>query len=340
MSASRSVAAAQRRRAGPLEPQQAIRGPNTSINSSQVFSQPQQNIQSSQMRAGTTGRLAGQQAAIQQQQYLQQQPQLQQQNTQSKNNQMTVPQAITLITLRLGKIENQLAGSELNPLNNGSLENALIESILQRLDSLEQNQNENNDVVGSSVINTNLEEEIIKIKQQLETCKLGVTSLRSTTTVSNKDLKAFKSELDALKIEFFHTKNLLEDLQVVYDNKNESLLDVDYAPHNDSLSSRLNFQNDLDNIVEEESTYIVDSTDNEVVTVENQENMELSNDKLLLEPESNIVNELITEPEPSSLKEIIQQELKQSGVFINENVNLPNNVTNNKKQGKYNKNNK
>ena len=45
MSTSRSVAAAQRRRAGPPEPQQQARGPNTSINSSQVFSPNQQQQQ-------------------------------------------------------------------------------------------------------------------------------------------------------------------------------------------------------------------------------------------------------------------------------------------------------
>ena len=328
MSASRSVAAAQRRRAGPSEPQQAVRGPNTSINSSQVFSQ-----QPNQMRPGTTGRLAGQQAALQQQQYLQQQPQQQNNIVQGQNtSKMTIPQAITLITLRLGRLENQLAGSEVNSSSiNGSLENALVESILQRLDSLEQYQSDNSELSHvDPVKNSNLEEEIVKIKQQLETCKLGVTSLRSTTTVSSKDLKTFKAELDALKVEFFHAKNLIEDLQVVYDNdnKNESLLEVDYAHNNETLSSHINFQN--------QNT----SSDNELdldlglETIVEESNTNTNEESVDLVPSEHI-EESVLESEPSSLKEIIQQELKQSGVYINEPVV---NTNTSKKQGKYNKN--
>jgi hypothetical protein len=296
------------------------------------------------MRPGTTGRLAGQQAALQQQQYLQQQnnSSVQSQNmntsTSTSTSKMTIPQAITLITLRLGRLENQLSSSESNTsINGSSLENALVESILQRLDALEQFQSESSEDVGSgssvNLKNNILEEEIVKIKQQLETCKLGVTSLRSTTTVSSKDLKTFKSELDALKIDFFHTKNLIEDLQVVYDNKNENLLEVDYADNNnnETLSSHMNFQNvnsnsnsdtELETIVEVEETHPND----ESVDLVNNEN----NESVM---ESELVNE------PSSLKEIIQQELKQSGVYIEEPSNNTSNTnSSNKKQGRYNKN--
>ena len=322
MSASRSVAAAQRRRAGPSEPQQAVRGPNTSINSSQVFSQ-----QPNQMRPGTTGRLAGQQAALQQQQ-----PQ-QNNIAQTSTSKMTIPQAITLITLRLGRLENQLAGSEVNSSSiNGSLENALVESILQRLDSLEQYQSDNSELSHvDPVKNSNLEEEIVKIKQQLETCKLGVTSLRSTTTVSSKDLKTFKAELDALKVEFFHTKNLIEDLQLVYDNdnKNDSLLEVDYAHNNETLSSHINFQNQntsSDNELELELDLGLETIVEETKANVNEESLDLA-----LVPSENIEESV----EPSSLKEIIQQELKQSGIYINEPAV---NTNTSKKQGKNNKN--
>ena len=65
MSANRSVQAAQRRRAGGPEPAAPGRGPQPSINSSQMFSgqgQQQQQQQQQQIRPGPTGRLAGQQA--------------------------------------------------------------------------------------------------------------------------------------------------------------------------------------------------------------------------------------------------------------------------------------
>ena len=72
MSANRSVQAAQRRRAGPPEPAAPGRGPQPSINSSQMFAAGQQQ----RMGPGSgqvSGRLAGQQAALSQKQMMEQQ---------------------------------------------------------------------------------------------------------------------------------------------------------------------------------------------------------------------------------------------------------------------------
>ena len=102
MSANRSVQAAQRRRAGGPEPVAPGRGPQPSISSSQIFTgQPQH---------PANGRIAGQQANLQQQQMQQQrQQQMQQQGgVDSGVSKISIAQAITLITLRLGKAELQL----------------------------------------------------------------------------------------------------------------------------------------------------------------------------------------------------------------------------------------
>lgn len=110
MSSSRSVAAAQRRRAGPTVETPTARGPNTSISSSQVFNQNQSQSQQQGMRPGTTGRLAGQQAAVSQQQHLQGNQHTE--NTGLNPLKMSIPHAITLVSLRLGKLENQLQNLE------------------------------------------------------------------------------------------------------------------------------------------------------------------------------------------------------------------------------------
>ena len=187
MSASRSVAAAQRRRAGPPEPQQ-LRGPNTSINSSQVFSQNQQ------LKPGTTGRLAGQQAALQQQQYLQgqSQSQNQSQNSNQATSKMSVAQAITLITLRLGRVEHQL--QNLDPSsNNEGMDSSLIDSILQRLDMLEHDEKPN------TINNSQVQDDFIKIKQQLEINKTGIISIRNSSAVNTKDVRIVKNEIELLR---------------------------------------------------------------------------------------------------------------------------------------------
>jgi hypothetical protein len=106
MSANRSIQAAQRRRAGPTNAEPAIPGggPQPSIKSAQMFA--------NQAKPGSgpnipTGRLAGQQAAAAQKQQMQQQQQTKAEGLSSVSK-MTVPQAITLITLRLGAVETKL----------------------------------------------------------------------------------------------------------------------------------------------------------------------------------------------------------------------------------------
>lgn len=307
MSASRSVAAAQRRRAGPAEPQQQVRGPNTSINSSQVFNQP--NTQQP-MRPGTTGRIAGQQAAYAQQQYQQQVPN---QNSKTSGSKMSIAQAITLITLRLGRIENKLVELDENQNQNHSFVNEngevvdsnVIENIFQRLDQLEQQQINSNS-------NNNVQEELLTFKQQLESFKTSITSVRNTSTVYNKDIKVFKNDLEILKSDLIQTKFVVDQLKIIY---NEKLNVVD--------------ENEQVDYIHGETENIIPDVINEQLIL-NQETLSFSENSFqqLSETESQIVLDLETElaleseqsfNENSSLKDIIQQELKQSGVSIGTN---------------------
>jgi len=188
MSASRSVAAAQRRRAGPPEPQQQVRGPNTSINSSQVFS-PNQQQQQQQIRPGTSGRLAGQQAALQQQQFQQAQGQgqTQKQGQGQPGSKMSVAQAITLITLRLGRVEQQLQHYDpsSNTLSNENVDSSLIDSILQRLYTLEQQD--------PNIYNDN--QDLSNIKKQIETIKGNFIEIRNTFAINSKVFDGYKMEI-------------------------------------------------------------------------------------------------------------------------------------------------
>ena len=123
MSANRSVQAAQRRRSGPVETV-STRGPQPSINSSQMFAN----------QARTPQRQSRQQS----------------ENNIGNIGKMTLPQAITLITLRLGSLESKLMNMNemtssglnmsqgMNEENMALIDQGIIDSIASRLESLEK----------------------------------------------------------------------------------------------------------------------------------------------------------------------------------------------------------
>ena len=198
MSSSRSVAAAQRRRVGPPDPQPS-RGPNTSIQSSQAFAP--------QIQPGTSGRLAGQHAALQQQQQQQQQQRKLQSSQNAGTSKMTVPQAITLITLRLGRVENQLQNLDDSPtvevdeegnIIQNSIDDNLLSNILERLDSLEK-----------------IMVDVASLKQQMDLFKPTLVKNTSSTNALMKDVKEIKTNAESIKNDFMLTQSLVKDLQLL-----------------------------------------------------------------------------------------------------------------------------
>ena len=203
MSANRSVAAAQRRRAGPSDNAPPARGPQPSINSSQMFAQQQQGSRS----APVTGRLAGQHATLAQKNMMSQE-QTPSQGPSALNtiSKMTLPQAITLITLRLGKIETQLMSG--HDLDHESHDNILVDSniintLISRIDALEK--------APGSV------KDIAILKQQFETIKPVVVQSKNTNT-------ALKQQIETLKTELNETKELVIVLQNLTMDNNAKII--------------------------------------------------------------------------------------------------------------------
>ena len=152
MSGSRSIAAARSRRAG--ETTNIVSGgrPITSIASQSAFV-PQQNYQQQPNRGGSgSGGGRGQQQQQHQQQHQQQQQQQQQQ--QHSNGlpftKLSISDAIGLITLRLGRVEQFIIDTEAEegihsnnsqmslPENSKIIDSSLLTTIINRLDSLEK----------------------------------------------------------------------------------------------------------------------------------------------------------------------------------------------------------
>ena len=230
MSANRSVQAAQRRRAGPTsEPGIPGRGPQPSINSAQLFANQARPGQGPSM---PTGRLAGQQAEMQQKQQMQQ---MQQQKTEgiSSVSKMTIPQAITLITLRLGAVESKIIN--LSSLQDSSsqpqthsvsmdgedmvlIDKSVLQSITSRLESLEKRSGSTTGSASGPEMNL--------LKQQFETVKLAVVQTKSATTTVAKESKDLKLQVDTLKTELSETKELLTALQNLTMDNTQKIMDI------------------------------------------------------------------------------------------------------------------
>ena len=195
MSANRSVQAAQRRRSGPVENVQT-RGPQPSINSSQMFA--------NQGRA----------------------PQRPSRQQQSENNianigKMTLPQAITLITLRLGSLESkvlnmnemssQVMGQSINEEGMALIDQGVIDSIATRLESLEKRST------------TTSSPEVNLLKQQIEALRQNIIHNKSISVKENKDLKL---EIENLKQELFQTKELLSSIQKITIENNGKIIEL------------------------------------------------------------------------------------------------------------------
>ena len=158
MSSSRSIAAARNRRSGDPAPKmqsQPQSRPGTSISSQSAFAQ----------NGGNNIRVSGKQSGSQQQ----------------KNpnglpfSKLTVSDAIGLVTLRLGRVEQFMIDSQENgggvnsssiPENTKLVDNSVLTSMINRLDSLEKKEaaNLNND-------------KILKLEKELENSKLLLETL-------------------------------------------------------------------------------------------------------------------------------------------------------------------
>jgi hypothetical protein len=227
MSANRSVQAAQRRRAGPANGEPAIpgRSPQPSINSAQMFA--------NQARPGSgpnipTGRLAGQQAAMQQKQQMQSQ-----QNKLSSVTKMTIPQAITLITLRLGVLESKVINSGPGDMSfdgESGIDPGFLQSIMSRLEDLEKRP-------ASTASNP----ELNLLKQQIETIKQAVLQSKNSTVALVKENTALKTQVENMRKELYETKELVGALQNLTMDNSQKILDLsmgttmEYADESDMI---------------------------------------------------------------------------------------------------------
>ena len=207
---SRSLAAARARRAGENAPPVSGNRPGTSIGGQAAFAN-QNYQQPSNVRTSRTG-------TTQQQQDPQQQPQ-----NKLGFNKLSISDAIGLITLRLGRVEQYIIETEHEKEVNeneqststggsNSLDTTIINNIISRLDSLEKKDGSPEDV-------TKLVEQITRI---------GDEASKHTLAISKHTEQLFRFER-----ELTETKDILKTFMLKYDNfaqeTNDRFNDFEFA---------------------------------------------------------------------------------------------------------------
>jgi hypothetical protein len=212
---SRSLAAARARRAGENAPPVSGNRPGTSIGSGAAFAN-QNYQQPSNIRTSRPGSGQQHQQQFQQQQDPQQQPQ-----NKLGFNKLSISDAIGLITLRLGRVEQYIIETEHekdingdNHVNSGSgsIDSTIFNNIVSRLDTLEKKEGTPQDV--------------IKLVEQIT--RIGDETSKHTLAISKHSEQLFRFER-----ELTETKDILKTFMLKYDNftkdSNDRFADFEYA---------------------------------------------------------------------------------------------------------------
>jgi hypothetical protein len=226
---SRSLAAARARRAGENAPPVSGNRPVTSIGSQAAFAQQMpQNISYNMPPPPNNVRTA---RAVQQQPPIRQPPQQYQQFYDKQQQQqpnslpfqkLSISDAIGLITLRLGRVEQWIIETDNDedskqplsgdisgiPSNHKVIDNSVLTNIVQRLDSLEKNGTGTNS--GSSEEVKNLIQDVTTLNEQFK---------RMADEVSKHNIELAKNTEQVFKFnrDLTETKDILKSFMVKYD---------------------------------------------------------------------------------------------------------------------------
>lgn len=225
---SRSLATARAKRAGENTPHMSGNRPGTSINSHAAFSQPNQGQLPNQR--GRPPQAPPQQQQKQQQSY-NQIKQSKQQN-ELPFSKLSISDAIGLITLRLGRVEQWVIETEHDfetkqeetnstfnlPDNSKIVDNSVFLGIVDRIESLEKKE--------PGVVNNELVSEVSKINEQL-------TKICDEKNKQNLLIAKHTEQLFKFEREFVETKDLLKTFMIKYDlftaDTNNKFADYEFA---------------------------------------------------------------------------------------------------------------
>ena len=239
-SSSRSLATARAKRAGETAPPVSGNRPGTSIGSHAAFAPQQQmppgynhNAQPNNVRAGRPGQ---QQMSLQPPQMQKSVDSKQQQQSTAPFSKLTISDAIGLITLRLGRVEqwvidteneneengNSQSGSLNLPDNSKIIDSSILNNIISRLDSLEKRES-----------GTNNNEEIAKLLESVSKFTDQITKIVEEGNKHSLAISKHTEQLFKFEREFVETKDLLKTFMIKYDmftsDTNAKFADYEFA---------------------------------------------------------------------------------------------------------------
>ena len=245
---SRSLAAARARRAGENAPPVSGNRPGTSIGSHAAFAPQQQtapaynhNMQPNNVRAGRPGQQQQMPPQPPQKQQSAAYQQVQQSQQQEKKalpfTKLSISDAIGLITLRLGRVEqwvidteeeneenggNSNSGSLNLPDNSKVIDSSILNNIISRLDSLEKRElgTDNPEEINK------LSESVAKFTEQIS--KIVEEGNKQSLAIAKHTEQLFKFDRDLVE-----TKDLLKTFMIKYDmfasETNNKFTDYEFA---------------------------------------------------------------------------------------------------------------
>lgn len=230
---SRSLAAARARRAGDAAPPVSGNRPGTSVGSAAAFSNmPPQ--------PGNV-RVASRQPMPQQQQQRPQSAAFQQIQQQSQNGlpftKLSISDAIGLITLRLGRVEqwvieteheNEGKDNSSTTTSGNAVDNSVLVSLLNRLETVEKR-----DLATGSVSASLSSDEVTKLTSELASLNERYTKFCDEANKQTITIAKHTEQLFRFERELVETKDILKTFMIKYDNfvqeSNEKLADYESA---------------------------------------------------------------------------------------------------------------
>lgn len=230
---SRSLAAARARRAGDAAPPVSGNRPGTSVGSAAAFSNmPPQ--------PGNV-RVASRQPMPQQQQQRPQSAAFQQIQQQSQNGlpftKLSISDAIGLITLRLGRVEQWVIETEhetegkdnsSTTTSGNAVDNSVLVSLLNRLETVEKR-----DLATGTGTASLSSDEVTKLTSELASLNERYTKICDEANKQTITIAKHTEQLFRFERELVETKDILKTFMIKYDNfvqeSNEKLADYESA---------------------------------------------------------------------------------------------------------------
>jgi hypothetical protein len=268
---SRSLAAARSRRAGENAPPVSGNRPGTSIGSHAAFAQQGQGFQTNMPQQQSNVRTSKAPQPQASQAYQQVRQSNQQAQASLPFSKLSISDAIGLITLRLGRIEQWVMETDHEQdqaghpaqesgmsSNSKVIDISVLNNIVSRLDSLEKMEGKigggNEGVTGEQV--SALTEEVSKLGQQVT--KFGEEGNKQMLVIAKHSEQLFRFERDLVE-----TKDILKTFMLRYDafvqESSEKFLDFETALT--EVEKGLLVTDEVDTAVTEETSSAIESAD-------------------------------------------------------------------------------